>query len=118
MYTFEARALLRSSVIWVTVRPRYSAATTDRAFAATALTSSTIAFLPSRFSGMDQTPVESPTRVAFGPKPGTTHHHTTVTNIDSRCVHHLRRHPRLRTCTVAGLIRLRSSTMAGAKTAA
>src|SRR5690606_20351870 len=61
MYTPDARALLRSSVIWVTVRPRYSAATTDRAFAATALTSSTSAFLPSRFSGMDQTPVESPT---------------------------------------------------------
>src|SRR5690606_40304570 len=34
MYTPDARALLRSSVIWVTVRPRYSAATTDMAFAA------------------------------------------------------------------------------------
>src|SRR6478735_1024955 len=116
MYTPEARALERRSVIWVTVRPRYSAATTDRAFAATALTSSTRAFLPSRFSGIDQTPVESPYTRVHMPAACRPTHHTTVTNIDSRCVHHLRRplflirKRSLRTHSVAGLVRLRSST--------
>src|SRR5580700_8592811 len=52
MYTPCARALARRSVICVTVSPRYSAATTDWAFAATAFTSATSAFLSSRFSGI------------------------------------------------------------------
>src|SRR6202034_1749728 len=48
MYTPAARDFDRSSVICVTVRPRYSAATTDRAVDATLLTSVTSAFLSSR----------------------------------------------------------------------
>src|ERR1700683_1884348 len=52
MYTPCARALARRSVICDTVSPRYSAATTDWAFAATAFTSATSAFLSSRFSGI------------------------------------------------------------------
>src|SRR5579863_8068714 len=48
MYTPAARDFDRSSVICVTVRPRYSAATTDRALDATSLTSVTSAFLSSR----------------------------------------------------------------------
>jgi hypothetical protein len=115
MYTPEARAFERRSVIWVTVRPRYSAATTDRAFAATALTSSTNAFLPSRFSGIDQTPVESPKhRAHCALRHAEPTFQTTVTNIDSRCGYTICAGiPSLRTCTVAGLVRLRSSTMTG-----
>src|SRR5581483_4790417 len=52
MYTPCVRALVRSSVIWLTVSPRYSAATTDCAFAATSATSATIAFLSSRLSAI------------------------------------------------------------------
>ena len=47
-YTPAERAFERSSVICDTVRPRYSAATTAKAVAATSLTSATSAFLSSR----------------------------------------------------------------------
>src|SRR5579872_5853103 len=49
-YTPSLRALARSSVICVTVNPRFSAPTTDRAFAATALTSATTTFFSSNLS--------------------------------------------------------------------
>src|SRR6185437_14754728 len=52
MYTPCARALARSSVICPTVSPRYSAATTDWALAATSATSATSAFLSSRLSAI------------------------------------------------------------------
>src|SRR3984885_514520 len=52
MYTPCARALLRSSVICETVKPRYSAAMTDCALAATALTSATSDCLSTSLSGI------------------------------------------------------------------
>src|SRR5438067_1344191 len=52
MYTPCFLALARSSVICPTVSPRYSAATTDWAFDATAATSATSAFLSSRLSAI------------------------------------------------------------------
>src|SRR5450432_4353312 len=51
-YTPSLRALARRSVICVTVKPRFSAPTTDRAFAATALTSSTTTFFSSNLSAI------------------------------------------------------------------
>jgi hypothetical protein len=44
--------LARKSVICVTVKPRFSAPTTDRAFAATALTSATTTFFSSNLSAI------------------------------------------------------------------
>src|SRR5581483_2045609 len=51
-YTPCLRALARRSVICPTVSPRYSAATTEWAFAATSATSATSAFLSSRLSAI------------------------------------------------------------------
>src|SRR6202167_6021658 len=52
-YTPADRAFRRKSVICDTVRPRYSAATTDNAVAATLLTSATSAFLSSRLRAIE-----------------------------------------------------------------
>src|SRR5579863_9767117 len=52
MYTPDFLALARSSVICPTDSPRYSAATTDWACAATSATSATSAFLSSRLSAI------------------------------------------------------------------
>src|SRR5580692_10763329 len=57
-YTPSLRALARRSVICVTVKPRFSAPTTDRAFAATALTSATTTFFSSNLSAIYRFPVE------------------------------------------------------------
>src|SRR3984893_687485 len=51
-YTPSLRAFARRSVICVTVKPRFSAPTTDRAFAATALTSATTTFFSSNLSAI------------------------------------------------------------------
>src|SRR6187402_30281 len=56
MYTPEARALERRSVICATVIPRYSAATTERAVFATSVTSATSTFLSSRLRGIAHLP--------------------------------------------------------------
>src|SRR5687768_6144664 len=59
MNTPSARAFARREVICVTVSPRYSAATTERAVFATSATSATSTFLSSRLSGISTPPGQS-----------------------------------------------------------
>src|SRR5258705_2974812 len=70
MYTPFARAFARSSVIWGSDRPRYSAATTDWACAATALTSATSSFLSSSFNVISRLLVRSTNPPGFFPDTG------------------------------------------------
>src|SRR6185437_15709452 len=112
MYTPCARALERSSVICPTVSPRYSAATTDWALAATSATSATIAFLSSRLSAIPSllSGEKIITKEAAGLPGGPRHGDLLASSrsLDAIAVHHLRRRSLRGTAP-----RLRSSMMAG-----
>src|SRR6202043_847933 len=61
------RAFAPKAVICVTVKPRFSAPTTDRAFAATALTSATTTFFSSNLSAIEVSLEEASHKVSAPP---------------------------------------------------